>query len=165
MASTTFDRRFGNITKVFLPPRGLLATMVFADMEENQAIFWPCLSSNRYHSGEAIKACSFPEYNNRHGWVLYVPLKTGWSINPPCYLSYWSKLHVTFLTSEIHFWNSDILYNKCWPGAHLNRKYRDAWVAQRLSACLRPRAWSWSPRMEPASLSAYVSAFLSVSHE
>ena len=25
-------------------------------------------------------------------------------------------------------------------------KPRDAWVAQQLSACLRPKAWSWSPR-------------------
>ena len=50
----------------------------------------------------------------------------------------------------------------------------DAWVAQRLSTCLQPRAdplESWdqvphrAPCMEPAIPSAYVSASLCVAHE
>ena len=53
----------------------------------------------------------------------------------------------------------------------------DPWVAQRFSACLRPRAWSWSPRIKsrirlpawslllPLPMSLPLSLFLCVSHE
>ena len=123
-----------------------------------------------------------------YSWVLYGtgekekecgPLPTH---SPPCSfpfrLAEVTVPHVTSVAVEVIFWKYyfEILKMKLkfWKiFCHFENGRGDPWVAQWFGACLRPRVWSWRPRIEshvrlPAwslLLPLPVSRPLSLSHE